>query len=106
MKFDYIFGNPPFQDSKNRNKTQHKLWIEFTEKYFSRYLNNEGEMLWITPSSWGSPSNKIFKIFKKCEVKYLNLDIENFFSSQKKPSLRCTMTTQLVIMLYGMPKRS
>jgi hypothetical protein len=81
MKFDYIFGNPPFQDSKNRNKTQHKLWIEFTEKYFSRYLNNEGEMLWITPSSWGSPSNKIFKIFKKCEVKYLNLDIENFFSN-------------------------
>ena len=22
MKFDYIFGNPPFQDSKNRKKTQ------------------------------------------------------------------------------------
>tara|TARA_R110002020_G_scaffold49875_2_gene141576 strand:+ start:3009 stop:4451 length:1443 start_codon:yes stop_codon:yes gene_type:complete len=79
MKFNYIFGNPPFQDSKNRNKTQHKLWIEFTEKFFLEHLCENGEMLWITPSSWGSPSNKIFKIFKKYDVKYLNLDIDDHF---------------------------
>ena len=79
MKFNYIFGNPPFQDSKNRNKTQHKLWIEFTEKFFSEHLCEDGEMVWITPISWGSPSNKIFKIFKKYNLKYLNLDIDSHF---------------------------
>lgn len=79
MKFDYIFGNPPFQDSKNRKKTQHKLWIDFTLKYFNEHLKDDGDMVWITPSSWGSPSNKIFKLFKDNDVDVLNLNIEHHF---------------------------
>ena len=79
MQFNYTFGNPPFQDSKNRSKTQHKLWIEFTEKFFNEGLVDGGEMFWITPNSWGSPSNKVFKIFKQHDVKYLNLDIDHHF---------------------------
>lgn len=79
MKFDYIFGNPPFQDSKNRKKTQHKLWIDFTLKYFNDHLSENGDMVWITPSSWGSPSSKILTLFKENNVDILNLNINHHF---------------------------
>jgi len=79
MIFDFIFGNPPFQDTENRKKTQHKLWIEFTTKWFSDFLTEEGELIWISPSSWGSPSNKVLNLFKENDVLQLSLDIENHF---------------------------
>ena len=78
-KYKFIFGNPPFQDSKNRKKTQHKLWIDFTLKYFNNHLEDEGAMVWLTPSSWGSPSSKILKLFKENNVELINLDISHYF---------------------------
>ena len=79
MKFDFIFGSPPFQDNKNRGKTQHKLWLEFTTKWFADGLDGSGEIVWITPSSWGSPSSKILQLFKDNQVKKIDLDINNYF---------------------------
>jgi len=79
MKFNYVVGNPPFQDNKNRGKTQHKLWIEFTLNSFNDFLADDGKMIWITPSSWGSPSNKILKLFKQTHVSDIYLDIDEYF---------------------------
>jgi len=81
MKFDYIFGNPPFQDNKNRSKTQHKLWIEFTTLAHNTFLKEGGRMIWITPASWASPSNKVFKMFKETNVQEIHLDIGKYFPS-------------------------
>jgi hypothetical protein len=79
MKFDNIFGNPPFQDNENRKKTQHKLWIEFTTKAMYEWLEDDGNLLWITPQSWQSPSNKILKMFKQKNTSYIDLDIASYF---------------------------
>ena len=77
--FNFVFGNPPFQDNENRKKTQHKLWIEFTTRSVTDLLAEDGELIWISPSSWGSPSNKVFKIFKDNDVKQLSLDTQKHF---------------------------
>ena len=79
MKFNHIFGNPPFQDSKNKKKTPHKLWITFTEKAVNSWLKEGGTMNWITPMSWGSPSNKALSLLKKQEVTKIHLDTKKHF---------------------------
>jgi hypothetical protein len=79
MKFDVIFGNPPFQDNKNKKKTQHKLWIDFTVNSVNQWLTEGGSLCWITPQSWGSPSNKVLDVFKKNDLVSINLDTKQYF---------------------------
>jgi hypothetical protein len=79
MQFDVIVTNPPFQDSTNKKKTQHKLWIDFTQKTFSEWLKPGGILLQVSPSSFLSPSSKILQLFKSKAVKFLNLDTKTYF---------------------------
>lgn len=79
MKFNIVVGNPPFQDNINKKKTQHKIWPSFTEKVFSDWLQEGGFLGWITPQSWGSPSNKILELLKAKDVKYMNMDTSEYF---------------------------
>lgn len=105
MQFDIIVGNPPFQDSKNRKKTQHKVWKEFTDSAFNKWLTEDGLIAWITPQSWGSPSSSILQIFKENNLLKVNLDTIKFFPDigstfsdylirkGQKPSKRTSFTT-------------
>jgi len=79
MQFDVVATNPPFQDSTNKKKTQHKLWIEFTQRAFDQWLKPEGMLLQVSPNSFLSPSNKILKLMQQKDVKYLRLDTERYF---------------------------
>lgn len=79
MKFTNIFGNPPFQDNESRNKTQHKIWPIFTKKAIHDWLEDDGNLFWISPYSWGSPSSKILSIIKEYELSELNLDTDKYF---------------------------
>ena len=79
MRFDVVATNPPFQDSTNRKKTQHKLWINFTRETFSKWLKPEGLLLQVSPSSFLSPSSKVLKIFQEKIVEFLRLDIKDHF---------------------------
>jgi hypothetical protein len=79
MKFDLVLTNPPFQDSTNRGKTPHKLWIDFTKAAFSRFLVPDGLLHQVSPSSFMSPSNKVLQIFKDLRVIRLNLTTSSFF---------------------------
>jgi hypothetical protein len=92
MKFDVVATNPPFQDSTNQKKTQHKLWIKFTQSSFDNWLKPGGILLQVSPSSFLSPSNKVLDIFRKKIVKYLNLDSAKYF-----PSVGSTFADYLIV---------
>ena len=79
MQFDVVVTNPPFQDSTNRKKTQHKLWINFTKQAFDKWLKPDGLLLQVSPSSFLSPSSKVLKIFQEKIVEFLRLDIKDYF---------------------------
>jgi len=79
MQFDIVTTNPPFQDSTNKKKTQHKLWIDFTLKTFSDWLKPGGILLQVSPNSFLSPSNKVLRIFQSKAVKFLHLDTKTYF---------------------------
>jgi len=79
MQFDVVATNPPFQDSTNRKKTQHKLWINFTKEAFDKWLKPDGLLLQVSPSSFLSPSSKILKLFQEKIVELLRLDIKEHF---------------------------
>ena len=79
MKFDLILTNPPFQDSTNRGKTPHKLWIDFTKKAFDEWLMPDGFLHQVSPSSFQSPSSKILQLFKEYNCIYIDLRTSNYF---------------------------
>lgn len=96
MQFDVVATNPPFQDYTNKNKTQHKLWIDFTRRAFDKWLKPEGILLQVSPSSFLSPSSKILKLMQEKDVKYLRLDTKKHF-----PKVGSTFADYLI---YNRPK--
>ena len=79
--FDIIFVNPPFEDRIKRNKTPHKLWIDFTLKTFECWLKPGGYLYQISPASFSSPSSKILKLLKEKNVICLNFNQEKYFKN-------------------------
>ena len=62
-----VVGNPPFQNREQSGKTQHKVWIKFTTGMLEQMKEGDS-LLWVSPQSWGSPSNKVLQLFKDNEV--------------------------------------
>lgn len=79
MKFDTILTNPPFQDTTNRKKTPHKLWVDFTKKMFTEHLADGGILCQVSPASFMSPDNKILDLMRTNETLYVNLKTSEFF---------------------------
>lgn len=92
MQFDVVATNPPFQDSTNKKKTQHKLWISFTQLAFDKWLKSGGVLLQVSPSSFLSPSNKILKLFQNKNVKFLHLDTKKHF-----PKVNSTFADYMIV---------
>ncbi len=78
-KFDVILTNPPFQDSVQRGKTPHKLWIDFTRAVFARFLADGGLVCQVSPSSYGSPCNEVLSLMKQNETLLLRHDTNTHF---------------------------
>jgi hypothetical protein len=79
MQFDVVVTNPPFQDSENRGRTRHKLWIDFTREVFDKYLVDGGTLAQVSPSSFRSPSNRVLDIFRRYQVSCINYDTGQYF---------------------------
>lgn len=99
MQFDIVASNPPFQDTTNRKKTQHKLWIDFTRQTFDRWLKPGGTLLQVSPSSFLSPSSKILKILQQKSVKFLHLDTKTYF-----PRVGSTFADYMIVNAADMEK--
>jgi hypothetical protein len=80
VKFDLVLTNPPFQDSLNRNKTPHKLWIDFALRVFHDYIKDGGSFVQVSPASFASPSNKVLLLMGKFATRHIRLDTEKHFS--------------------------
>lgn len=79
MKFDVILTNPPFQDSVNRKKTPHKLWIDFTLAVFDRLLSEGGSLVQVSPSSFSSPSNVVLDLMEENQTMTLRFENAHHF---------------------------
>jgi len=78
MNFDYIIGNPPYQELNERGKNWgggRKLWEEFVYKSV-KVLNKNGYLCFIHPTTWRAYSDKaILKtIHQKYNSIYINLE--------------------------------
>lgn len=74
-KFDLHVCNPPYEDNSSgkRKALNHNLWSEFLNWSYDR-LNEDGLLLYITPTSWMSPTSKNKDIFYKSHILYLNVN--------------------------------
>lgn len=74
-KFDLHICNPPYEDNSSgkRKALNHNLWSEFLNWSYDR-LNENGLLLYITPTSWMSPTSKNKDIFYKNHIIYLNVN--------------------------------
>lgn len=79
MKFDVILTNPPFQDSVNRKKTPHKLWIDFTLAVFDRLLDDGGSLVQVSPASFSSPSNVVLELMESHQTNILRVETDHHF---------------------------
>jgi len=79
MKFDLIATNPPFQDTVRRGKTPHKLWVEFTEKALTDWLEPNGFLAQVSPSSFRSPNSPILDLMKDRQTQFISFDTESYF---------------------------
>jgi hypothetical protein len=83
MKFDVIIGNPPYQETHKDGGFQpksHSLWLKIVQKSFD-LVKKDGYTCFVTPNSWGSPTNTLFKSFKEKQLEYVNVDLNNFFKN-------------------------
>ncbi len=79
MQFDLILTNPPFQNSEQRGKTHHKLWVDFTTHLFSNSLAVGGSLIQVSPASFASPSNPVLEIMKANSTRVVRFGTESYF---------------------------
>ena len=79
--FDLHVCNPPYEDNVDDNNNEsvgrkalnHNLYSEFINWSYGR-LNSDGFLLYITPTSWMSPTSKLKHIFYQNHILYLNIN--------------------------------
>lgn len=79
MRFDVVLTNPPFQDRRQRGRTPHKLWLEFTQESLGRWLADGGVLAQVSPSSFRSPSNRVLELMKEFDTDWVDLDVGHHF---------------------------
>jgi hypothetical protein len=88
MKFDYIIGNPPYQDATHKAKTS-SLWKKFLEQCFELSTNT---VSLIIPASFTSPST-LFAKYKR-HLKKLDLTVKKHFKGVGSSFCMITLTKE------------
>lgn len=72
MKFDFVVGNPPYQDSSHKEK-KNTLWRKFISLSL-KLVNEEGFVCFIVPSSWMGAKKILKENFLPYSLIYINKD--------------------------------
>jgi hypothetical protein len=75
IKFDFIIGNPPFQDQSGNRGSAQMLWVRFVEKYMTM-LNDNGFMTLIHPGGWRLNDHKLLNPMRSNQIHYLSIHDE------------------------------
>ena len=80
MKFDYIIGNPPYQNPNEKTDASKKLYVKISNNMIN-FLKNNGEYAFVTPYNYVKPlkNGSLLKRLNK-KVKFVSLDADNYFS--------------------------
>ena len=76
IKFDVIFGNPPFQ-YKGENTQAHPIWHYFIKRSFNELIADAGYLLFVHPSGWRDVKGNtrfIYDYIKKHNLIYLSMN--------------------------------
>lgn len=73
MKFDYVVGNPPYQDSSHTEK-KNTLWRKFLSLSLKLAVNQTGIIAFVVPSSWMGSKKLLDSIFLNNNLIYVNKD--------------------------------
>ncbi len=71
-KFDIVMGNPPYNAGTKGGNGNRDLWDKFVVKAELLICDN-GYLLFIHPSKWRKPENKLYKLFTKNNLLYLEI---------------------------------
>jgi hypothetical protein len=71
-KFDAVIGNPPFQPPSNNKKGGKSMWPEFV-RFSLNVLRERGYLLFIHPSLWRKPENKLRSVMFNRQIHYLSI---------------------------------
>ena len=96
--FDLHVCNPPYEANTNgkRQALNNNLWSVFLNWSYER-LNEDGLMLYITPTSWMSPTSKNKEIFYKNHILYLNVnECKKYFNVASTFSFYVIKKTDLI----------
>lgn len=72
MKFDFVIGNPPYQDSSHTEK-KNTLWRQFIELSL-KIVEKDGFVCFVVPSSWMGAKKILKKNFLPYTLHYINKD--------------------------------
>jgi len=72
VKFDYVVGNPPYQDSSHKEK-KNTLWRKFVDKSLE-IVKDGGYILFVIPSSWMGSKKLLDKYFLPYNLIFVNKD--------------------------------
>ncbi len=75
MKFNYIVGNPPYQDSSAESSGS-KLWKSISQRMFPLYSQ---EMVFITPQAASLMLSKMIKDSSQEKVKFIDYQADTYF---------------------------
>ena len=71
--FDAVIGNPPYNDKSDNKGAGHKLWDKFMEFGITKWLLDDGYLLYVHPPLWRQPKNKLFELVKSNNLIYLEI---------------------------------
>ena len=73
MKFDFVIGNPPYQDSSHTEK-KNTLWRKFLDLSINKLMEEGSHLAFVIPSSWMGSRKLLKKYFFPNNLKVINKD--------------------------------